>query len=219
MAEMRTEEEQVEAIKQWWRKNGTSTVLAVVIGLAVYFGWNYWQNQQQAQADQASQLYDQLMLQTARMEAGEAANAETAQQLAEQLKADFGNTSYGDFARLFLARFAVEAGEYAQAESELSALSQKAHSDPVKYTAQARLAQLYVQLEKFEQALEIVNVVPDQAFAAQFYEVQGDVHFRQNRLEPAINAYQQAMNAARDLGLSTELLQRKIDSLSTSGEL
>ena len=219
MAELRTEDEQVEAIKQWWRNNGTSTLLAIVVALVVYFAWNYWQNQQQTHSAEASRVYDQLMVHAARIEGGDFSSVVQAQALAKQLSADFSNSSYGDFGRLFTARFAVEAGDYAQAEAELSELHQHAHSQPIQYTAQVRLAQVYVQQEKFDEALALVSQVPDEAFAAQFAEVQGDVYFRQNNIEQAIVAYQQALNAARTLGVSTELLQRKIDSLSTHGEL
>ena len=38
----RTEEEQVEAIKTWWKANGTSVIVGVVLGVAVIFGVRYW---------------------------------------------------------------------------------------------------------------------------------------------------------------------------------
>ena len=44
MAEMRTEEEQIEAIKQWWKKNGSSLLIGVGLALAIVFGWQAWQN-------------------------------------------------------------------------------------------------------------------------------------------------------------------------------
>ena len=31
MAEMRTEEEQIEAIKQWWKKNGSSLLIGIAL--------------------------------------------------------------------------------------------------------------------------------------------------------------------------------------------
>jgi len=39
--EFSTEDEQVEAIKKWWKENGTSLIVGVVLGLSVLFGWRY----------------------------------------------------------------------------------------------------------------------------------------------------------------------------------
>ena len=39
MAEMRTEEETVQAIKDWWKKNGSSLLIGVGAALAIVFGW------------------------------------------------------------------------------------------------------------------------------------------------------------------------------------
>mgnify|MGYP000070699675 CR=1 FL=1 len=42
-----TEEEQIEAIKRWWKEKGLSTVFQVLVIAALYFGWQGWQKQQQ----------------------------------------------------------------------------------------------------------------------------------------------------------------------------
>ena len=38
MAELRTEEEQLEAIKRWWKENGTSLLAGAVLAAAGVFG-------------------------------------------------------------------------------------------------------------------------------------------------------------------------------------
>ncbi len=43
MSEMRTEEEQVEALKDWWKENGRSLLLGVALALAIVFGWKGWE--------------------------------------------------------------------------------------------------------------------------------------------------------------------------------
>ena len=48
-----SEEQQVEAIKDWWKENGKAVVLGVVVGLGGLFGWRYYQDSVvQAQAHQ-----------------------------------------------------------------------------------------------------------------------------------------------------------------------
>jgi predicted negative regulator of RcsB-dependent stress response len=39
---MRTEEEQVEALKGWWTENGKSLLFMVAIALSAVFAWKTW---------------------------------------------------------------------------------------------------------------------------------------------------------------------------------
>jgi predicted negative regulator of RcsB-dependent stress response len=56
-----TEEEQLDAVKRWWKENGQSTIIGLVLGVAVILGWNYWQSHKKAQSEQASAIYSQLI--------------------------------------------------------------------------------------------------------------------------------------------------------------
>ncbi|MFY9179813.1 MAG: tetratricopeptide repeat protein [Venatoribacter sp.] len=217
MSELRTEEEQVEALRKWWKDNGTSVLLALVIGLAGYFGFNYWKSQQQAQVESAALLYNQLV-QIAANPVPSAAEKQSMTAIATELKTEYSGSAYADFGTLFLARFASDAGDFDSAAAELKALTENAKNAPVKYTAQARLAQILVQQEKFDDALALVKTVPDAAFAVQFEEVKGDALYRKGQLDEARAAYQRALEAAQTQGINPQLLQRKIDSLTAAGD-
>lgn len=218
MTELRTEEEQVEAIKKWWRENGLSTMLALVLGLGAYFGWNYWQTQQQQQLETASFLYNKLV-QVVAVNQGQEASAAAKDEmntLANELKNDFAKTTYGDFGALFAARFAADEGNYEQAAVELNQLLNSTKKDAIKHVAQARLAQLYVQQDKLAEAIALVEKSPSAAFLPQFAEVRGDALYRQGNVAEAVKAYQEAQVAAQAQGMNGQLLQRKIDSLTTT---
>ena len=43
-----TDEQQAEVVKRWLRQNGLFMVLGVVLGLGGLFGWNSWQDRQEA---------------------------------------------------------------------------------------------------------------------------------------------------------------------------
>ena len=53
----KTEDEQWEAVRQWWRENGMSAVFGIVLGLGAIFGWRWWQTHQIEQAEAASGIY------------------------------------------------------------------------------------------------------------------------------------------------------------------
>ncbi|HNE26955.1 MAG TPA: tetratricopeptide repeat protein, partial [Pseudomonadales bacterium] len=64
MADYRTEEEQIELIKKWWRENGRSTVVGVGVALVLFFGWMQWQAYQKKNIEAASDLFQQMLTAT-----------------------------------------------------------------------------------------------------------------------------------------------------------
>ncbi|MDK2778701.1 MAG: tetratricopeptide repeat protein [Pseudomonadota bacterium] len=217
MTDMRTEEEQVEALKKWWAENGKSLLLAVVIVAGGWFGWNTYQDHQQTTGESASLLYGQLVQKIAQP-AAQQTDADKAEMeaMATQLKSEYGSSTYGQFGALFLARFAADAGDFDAAAKELQGVIAIAEEGPVKYTAQARLANVLIQQQKYDDALALVNTVPDPAYAPQFEEAKGDALFLKGDAAAARAAYLRAQEAAQNLGLNTQLLQRKIDNLAAS---
>lgn len=220
MSDMRTDEEQAEALKKWWSENGKSLLTSVVIVAAGWFGWNNYQANQQATAEAASQLYSQLVEQAALPQAQQtdASRAEM-QLLAERLVNDFDGTAYAQFGSLFIARLAADAGDFDSAAEALQQVVNSAEQGPIKFTAQARLALVLTQLERFDDALAAVATVPDPAYQAQFEEARGDVYWRQGKADEALAAYEKALQAAQENGAGAQLLQRKIDHLSSTGEV
>ncbi|GGY44937.1 hypothetical protein GCM10011297_17410 [Bacterioplanes sanyensis] len=220
MSDMRTEEEQVEALKNWWAENGKSLLVSVVIVAGGWFGWNTYQDNQRATAEAASQVYSQLVEQAALPQAQQDDSSKAdMQQLAERLVNDYDGTAYADFGRLFIARLAADAGDYDSAASSLQQVVDAAEPGPVKFTAQARLALVLTELERFDDALSQLADVPDPAYQVQFEETRGDIFWRQGKAEDALAAYEKALQAAQDNGAGTQLLQRKIDHLASTGEV
>ena len=219
MTELRTDEEQVEMLKKWWSENGKSLLVSVIVIAGGWFGWNSWQANQQSTGEAASYIFSQLAEKAAQPVAAqtEADRAEM-QALADQLKKDYSSTTYAQFGALFSARFAADAGNFDAAAEELKALIATADEGPVKYTAQARLANVLIQLEKFDEALALVNTVPADAYAPQFEEAKGDALFRKGEQAEARAAYNRALESAQNLGLNTQSLQRKIDNLAAAGD-
>lgn len=215
MNELRTDEEQAEALKKWWSENGTSLVLSIVVVAGGWFGWNTYQDQQKATGEAASAVYSQLVEKVAlpQDEKTDAVKAEM-QTLASQLKTEFDGTTYSQFAGLFLARFAADAGDFATAEQELRSVIQTTEEEPIKLTAQVRLAKALVEQDKLDDALIEIPAQPNEAYAAEFNEIKGDALFRKGELAQARSAYLAAQEAGQKLGINTQALKRKIDSLT-----
>ena len=110
---METDDEQVEKLKKWWQENGRSVVAGVIIGVGGLFGYRYWIDYQNDQAEQASQHFDQMV------EAMDASQNDKAIGYAENLLADFSSTDYAIMARFALARIYVENGDFDKAGEQL----------------------------------------------------------------------------------------------------
>lgn len=219
MTDMRTEEEQVEAIKNWWQKNGTSLIVTLVLVTGGWFGWNGYQDNKQAKSTAASVVYTQMIDLVAQpLEAQTDATRVQAQALAEQLTNDFKGTVYADFGQLFIARFAADAGEFDGAIEHLQQLIASSKQPAVVHSARARLATLQIQTEQYDAALATLSGKVEPAFMVQFETIKGDAHWLQGNREDALAAYTRARAAAQDSGASTQTLQRKIDHLVSVGE-
>ena len=87
MAELRTEEEQIQAIKDWWKKNGSSLLIGIGAALAIVFGWQAWQNHQAQQRTEAANQFANLL--NAFSDQADETSGETVAFVAQTLREDF----------------------------------------------------------------------------------------------------------------------------------
>jgi len=211
----RTEQEQVEALRRWWKENGRSTLAAVVIALAAGFGWQAWQAKEARQQEQASDIY-QALLRTYGTEKAAAA-PQAGVELAEQLKSEFGSTTYAQFAALHLAAMAVKDGKLTDAEQQLRWVLGKADSgSDTAQVAQLRLARVLAASDDSEQALAILNKAIPGPYSASYAAVRGDILLATGRRDEARDAYTQAVALAGGGAAQANLpaLQQKLQSLT-----
>ncbi len=206
MAIYETEEEQLEALKRWWKENGTSTIVGLAIGIAVIVGWNYWREYKLNQTNQASALYDQLL------KAEETDQKESVDKLAKKLQEQFSGSDYAAYGSLFQAKVKVEQGDIASAKEILKKIADGRDKE-LANVAKIRWVKLMLASGEYEQGLKIISSV-DQSSAAKFSdnydELTGDLYVALDRLDEARTSYQKALKS----GNQSPLLQLKIDDLT-----
>ncbi len=202
-----TEEQQVEALKRWWKENGTSTLAGLAAAVLLLGGWNLWQSYQQDKQNQASALYEQLLQD---VERGKHEEVDT---VARRLKDQYGSTAYASFAALMLAKSKVRQGDLEAAKSVLRQLVQDANSDELKNVARVRLVRLMLATAEYEQGLQLIAEVDPSAaegFGGSYDELKGDLYVALGRLGEARTAYQSALRS----GQRSPLLQFKLDDIT-----
>ena len=193
MSEVKTEEEQIEAFKNWWKKNGTSLVLAVAVGVGGYFGFQAWQNSQANHLAEASALYQNLTEAAADLDKEE--NQKTVRFIANQLAEDFDDTGYAMFSQLFVARIDAQAGNFDEAVSALSKVVEQSEDASFDAIANLRIARLQAEQEKYDAEIKTLELVTQSEFAAQVSELKGDILLAQGKRTEARTAYQSAADA------------------------
>lgn len=206
MAIYDTEEEQLEALKSWWKDNGISTVVGLIMGIGIIIGWNYWQGYKKDQANQASAIYDELM------KAAGTGQSDVVDKLSKRLQEQFTSSKYSAYGGLFQAKIKVDMGDLNAAKDILKKLVDSKDKE-LSHIARIRLVKLMLATGEYEQGLKAINDV-DQAQAAKFSdnydELVGDLYVALDRLDEARTSYQKALKN----GYRSPLLQLKIDDLT-----
>lgn len=213
----RTEEEQIEALKTWWQESGKSTLVAIALGVAVVFGWQGWQKQQQAEVEAASAVYQNLLsaVQSPSGELSETQRA-TAQHLATSLREDYPDSTYAIFAALYEARFAVQENSLDAAEGALRWVLAKEPEQELLLQAKLRLARVLVAKQQYDDAMALLSG-DNAGFAALYEELKGDIYWAQDDRQQALNAYQQAqqLNLQAEAPKTNPLLDMKLQQLNS----
>jgi len=213
MTEMRTEEEQIEAIKNWWKENGKQTAVAVVVVAASWFGFQGYKAQEQATGEAASAIYQQVL---AINESTDEADKGRRSLLLDQLSGEYKDTVYAQYAALFNAKDAVDADDLALAATQLRSVMNNAKDEALTQLATARLARVLLAMDKADEALELVQASTSAAFEAEFEETKGDIYFAKGDQDNARDAYSKAVVAAQRIGANNPVLQMKLDDLAVS---
>ena len=211
MADTFDDNEQIQKLKEWWDAYGTYLLIGLVLVLGSFFGWQFWQQYQQSQAESAAMLYEQYL--EARQEPLELRVVE-AESALEQLDSNYRGSSYQVFSLLYRAQDAVDQADYGQAAAYLQQAVEGARASELRNVARVRLARVQQQLGDVDAALTTLRAVSGDGFRAQAAEIQGDILLAQNDRDGAREAYERAMELAGDM-MDTSLLQLKLADLAS----
>ena len=210
VSELKTEEEQIEAFKSWWKKNGIMLVVAIAVAVGGYFGWQAWKTSQANYTSEASALYQNLVQASADLSDEE--NQKTVTFIAKQLADDYGDTGYAMFGQLFLARVDAENGKYDEAIKALDTAITKTQDVSFIAIADLRISRLMLQKEDYAGAMARVEKVSEEEFAVQKQELIGDILIAQGNRDDARIAYQKASESL-GVGVNHPLLEIKLKDL------
>ncbi len=198
----KTDDEQAEDIKKWWKENGLSVAAGIALAIAALFGWEYWQKHQITQAESASTLYS---------EAQTATDDTIATLKTQELQDGYTTSPYAALASLEIAKKHAEKGEYERAAAALNWVMANTKDIDLKNIASVRLARVQASAGKYEEALKLASQTYGASYESVLEEIKGDIYSAQNKIEEARKAYERAIVAAKNS--SSELIKIKLDNL------
>ncbi len=207
MVEQLTEDEQLEALKKWWKENGTAIIVGIIIGVSAIVGFWKWNQHVENQALAASQEYDNFS------QAIIDNKADSIEKSYIVLKTEYADTSYAALAALLFASYEYEKNNPEKTLELLRWAQEQPGHDAIFHIAQIRLARLLVSLDKYDEAFSLVDKINEPAFDAQYSEIKGDIYNKRGEQMLARSSYQLALASSKLNGKQREFVQMKLDDL------
>ena len=203
MQAYQTEQEQLERIKDLWKQHGQKIMTAFVVLAILFWGWQWQQNRQIKQQEQAAVLFDNML------QAHAEGKFKETEVIAKTFTENYAKTAYADFAKFLLAKMAFAEGRYPVAQKNLQALAEKKFSD----VAKIRMAKVLASDKQYKEALSLLKAITNKAYYAVVHELLGDIYLQQNQLQDAKVAYEVALSHERN---RNPFLLLKIENLTSS---
>ena len=198
------EEQEINQLKDWWKENGKTIIVAFILGVGGMFGWRYWQAHQAEQIAQASAQYDALIYSAQQDEQAKKANI-------EQFVQANSKTAYAVFSLLDEAKKAAEKQDFAAAEVNLNQALTQSQDEVLTSIVALRLSAVQFQLGQLDNALTTLNQVKGESFNARKAILTGDIQVAKGDKVAAKNNFEQAQQSGSQL--EQQMAKMKLNNL------
>lgn len=204
------EQEQIDALKQFWNQYGGLIIVLVIVALATFGGVKGWKHYQHARAEDASALFMRLEEANRKNDVGEV------RKLGGELVDKYPSTPYGPMAALVMAGTNYDSGDAAAAATQLQWAIDKATDDETASVARLRLAGIRLDEKKYDEALKLLDTKHGESLTPLYSDLRGDVLVAQGKPDEARAAYKLSLEKSAATSSYRNLVQIKLDALGPS---
>ncbi|MEO8161368.1 MAG: tetratricopeptide repeat protein [Arenimonas sp.] len=198
------EHEQGERVRGWLRDNGSSLITGIAMGLALVFGWQWWQGRGLQHKEEAAGQYQTYS------EALVAKDEAKAKVLSKQLGEKFGDTAYSTLATLREAAFQHDTGHDDRALALLRAARPKVTDPGLVELFDIRIARLLLLSGKLDEAGKALAAINSPRYPQVVNELRGDVAIAQGKRDEARKDYERALGVLDQAAPTRQLLELKL---------
>ncbi len=205
------EQEQLDVLKDWWKRNGNTVLLGIatfVVAVGGMQGWRYYQN---SQRQQAALVYETVQTGVQNKDVKRVRDA------AGQLMEKYPATPYATRAALLAASANQEAGDAKSAKAQLQWVAEHAKEAAARDIARLRTAGMLLDEKNYAEAMKQLESKHEPAFDSLFSDLKGDVLVAQGKAADARAAYQAALDKMDEKSAYRQLVQMKLDGLGARG--
>jgi predicted negative regulator of RcsB-dependent stress response len=200
------EQDQLDALKSWWKANGNKVLIIAGLVIAGVIGYQGWKQYQAKQSAEASARF---------MELGDASptDVKTIQSISAEIIEKYPSTPYAARAALLAAKANYAAKDVDSAVSQTEWAYKNATEESVRSLAQLQLAGLKFEQKKYDDALKLVNEKHEASFDALFADLKGDILVAQGNKAEAKSAYEDAVKKFEFGSRYARYTQHKLEAL------
>jgi predicted negative regulator of RcsB-dependent stress response len=203
-----TDNEREEQIRQWWSENWLWILGGIALGLAMLWGWQYWQRMKTEQAQHELAGYQSVITNLGQDKFDQAVVE------AKALRDAQPGSPYADQSDLVLARAAVEKRMFDEAAQHLRTVMDGSKDPELRAVARARLARVMVEQAKYDDAVALLEPADAGSYAALYHELRGDAYAGKGDVAAARREYDEALAApVVDTGLDRDYIELKREAL------
>ena len=204
------EQEQIDALKAWWKDNGNFVVGALLIFVIIVGGWRGWQYYQSRQSTEAATLYTGFTMQLESNDPGRINDAAAA------VMNQYASTVYASHAALLAAQINEQIKDLPRAKTQLQWVIDHAKEDGLKDVARLRLAAVLLDEKNYADATNLLEAKHPAAFDGLYADLRGDLLAAQGKTTEALSAYKLAYEKADAKSLYRNFIQMKMDDLGAA---
>lgn len=202
------EQEKIDALKDWWDKNGTKVIAAACLFAVAVLGWRGYQWYEQHQATKAMGYFEAL--EVAATQSG-SESTERILAASDVLRKDHAKSGYTSRGLLIAAEALYKQGELDAAKSQLQWLIAQNQDSAIVGIARLRLAGILLEQADYKAALDQLKQ-PTDAFLGLYADRRGDIYYAQSEFELARKEWTTAAAQLKDVAY-LQIVQLKLDAL------
>ncbi|MHB1231827.1 MAG: YfgM family protein [Burkholderiales bacterium] len=205
------EQEQIDALKAWWKEHGNKVMIGLTVFVLAIVGFRVWSGYQAKQTSAAVVLFDVLRQELATNDVKKM--RDTGGQLIDK----YPRTIYATDAAMILAKANFESGDAKSAKAQYQWVIEHAKQSQSKDLARLRLAAVLLDEKNFTAARQQLDGAHDAAFDPLFNDLKGDMYSQQGQAREARAAYQAAIDKLTQDSPFKRYVQLKLDALGELG--
>lgn len=202
------EQEQIDALKDWWDRNGTKVIIVALLFALGVLGWRGYQWYEQHQATKALGYFEALEI--ASTQQGEESITRMLA-ASEVLRKEHPKSGYATRGALVAAEALFKENKIDEAKTQLQWLVEQKQEPAMVGIAKLRLAGILLQQAEYDAALAQL-AEPTPAFKGLYADRRGDINYAKGLKNEARAEWKQALALLDDVSY-VQIVQLKLDAL------